>query len=1089
VTLGAGTKIGPYEVLAWLGAGGMGEVYRARDPRLGREVAIKVLLRSSEDDTRMAARFRHEAQLAGSLNHPNVLTVFDTGVYDGQLYIVSELLVGRSLRDRIGEGSVTESEARRIAVGLAEALGAAHEKGIVHRDLKPENVFLLADGRPKLLDFGIARLAEKASFTLSESAPLGATGLTVPGVVLGTPAYMSPEQIRGQPADARSDLFSFGCVLYELIGGRRPFPGGSTSELAAAILRDPPAPLTNAPPLLADIALHCMEKRPEDRFQTAREVKAALQNSGGASGTANLASPTPSNAPTPALPIPVAPAGFLDELKRRRVVRALIGYAIVAFAILQIIEPILHALHWPDSVLTAAVAVLALGFPVAATLAWVYDLTAAGLTRTVVPAGPPHNGSTAVLLSRRTLTLLGAAALSVVAVVAWRAQRESRVRWVKGEAIPQIISLIERGSFIAAVALAEQAERVDPSEPDLVKLWPQMSRNFAIETEPPGAKVSVKEYSATGVDWRTLGRSPLAGIRLSRALHRFRIVKEGFEPIEVAPTYREYAEVLSAVAAPSARLRFRLDPVGTRPEGMVRVRGGKTLVDGDPPLSGSDVSFDIDDFFLDKFEVTNRQFKQFVDAGGYRRPELWTSPFVLDGHSLSWPEAMALLHDRTGRQGPATWSSGDFADGAGDLPVTGVSWYEAAAYASWTGKSLPTVAHWFYAAGAWSSIAATRIIQASNFGGAQPTAVGSSGGLGPYGTFDMAGNVKEWCWNAAGDKRYLLGGSFDEPAYMFGSRDARPALDRSAQNGVRLAKYPDSSRIPAPLMAPLPLEAWPDFAARKPISDEVFKVYKSLYAYDHTDLGAVVELVDDSDPRWRKEKITINAAYGKERFSLWVFTPKRGRPPYQTVVHFPGSFALQLRSSERLDGLELLMFLVKSGRAVIYPVYKSTYERGDEVDDDEPQETTVYRDHVVYWVKDFQRAIDWAQTRDDFDHEKIALYGRSWGALMAPIIAAIDERIKVGLVVSAGFKAGRVLPEADPPNFAPRVHQPMLMVNGRYDFIFPHDTSQVTYLRFLGTSPEHKRLAVFEGGHRPFSADQVMKEMLEWLDHYLGQVE
>ena len=1083
MAISGGTKIGPYEVLGPLGAGGMGEVYRARDPRLGRDVAIKVLLHSTEDDPKVVARFRHEAQLAGSLNHPNVLTVFDTGEHEGRMYIVSELLAGQSLRERLGKGAVTEPEARRIALGLAEALAAAHQQGIVHRDLKPENVFLLPDGRPKLLDFGIARLSEKGQPTLPGGPTAGGPELTAPGAVLGTPAYMSPEQLRGEPADARSDLFSFGCVLYELLAGRWPFDGVSASELSAAILRDPPTPFAGAPTRLSQIAWRCLEKDPANRFQSALEVQAALQESTATSGAASPASEAPA-LPTPAdLATAPTPAGFFEELKRRRVIRALIGYALAAFAILQVIEPIQHALHWPDSLLTAAVALLALGFPVTAALAWVYDLTSRGLTRTVVPGS--HQLMTKRLLSRRTRTLLGAAAIAALAVGAWQAHRESRRRWAREEALPQLTSLVERGRFVEALALGVQVERIDPSDPALLKLWPQISRLFAIETDPAGAEVSIRVYGAPDAPWRSLGRTPLDGVRVPLGLQSFRVAKEGFDPIEAAPTLREFGDP-KALQVGLLRLWFKLDAAGTLPAGMVRVRGGLVTADGDWPRSKTDVALELDDFFLDKLEITNRQFKQFVDAGSYRKQELWTQPFVVGGRTLSFPEAMGLLRDRTGRPGPSTWSAGDFAEGAAELPVSGVSWYEAAAFAAWSGKSLPTVAHWFHAAGTWSTSAATQIIQASNFSGTRLAVVGTSGALGPYGTFDMAGNVKEWCWNAAGDKRFLLGGSFDEPAYMFGSLDARTPLDRSAQDGFRLAKYPDPSRIAAPLLAPLPLPTWPDFGARRPISDEVFKVYKSLYAYDQADLGAVAEAVDDSDPRWKKEKVVINAAYGKERFALYVFTPKGKRPPYQTVLYFPGSFALAARSSEHLSGLPWLLALVKSGRAVIYPVYKSTYERGDEVEYDTQSESRVYRDHVVYWIKDAQRAIDWAQTRADLDREKIAFFGFSWGALMAPIVAAIDERIKVGLLLSAGFLRHPSLPEVDPSNFAPRVRQPMLIVDGRYDFIFPHEASQVPYFNALGTPPEHKRLAVFEGGHTPFSADLVTKEMLEWLDRYLG---
>ncbi|MEP6994878.1 MAG: serine/threonine-protein kinase, partial [Acidobacteriota bacterium] len=233
----AGSKLGPYEILAPIGAGGMGEVYRARDPRLNRDVAIKVLPASFSADADRLRRFEQEAKAAGLLNHPNITAVYDIGSHDDAPYVVQELLEGETLRAALAGGRLAPRKAMDYALQIAHGLAAAHEKGIVHRDLKPENLFVTQDGRVKILDFGLAKLTQpEGSVSSATNLPTETRG-TEPGVVLGTLGYMSPEQVRGRPADPRSDIFSFGAILYEMLSGKRAFHGDSAADTMSAILK------------------------------------------------------------------------------------------------------------------------------------------------------------------------------------------------------------------------------------------------------------------------------------------------------------------------------------------------------------------------------------------------------------------------------------------------------------------------------------------------------------------------------------------------------------------------------------------------------------------------------------------------------------------------------------------------------------------------------------------------------------------------------------------------------------------------------------------------------------------------------------
>ena len=295
------------------------------------------------------------------------------------------------------------------------------------------------------------------------------------------------------------------------------------------------------------------------------------------------------------------------------------------------------------------------------------------------------------------------------------------------------------GDYVEAFLLARQALDILPDDPHLYQLWLDVSIPAVVTTDPAGADVAIAAYRTPDSWFPLAGQTPLDGVRIPRSLMRVRISKPGFQPIEGSGTPPE--------------LRYRLDPVGSAPPGMVRVVGGSHPVRAGLVGEG-------DDYWIDRFEVTNRQFKEFVDHGGYRERDYWREPFVEGERSLPWEEAVLRFRDATGRPGPATWRAGTYADGQAEFPVGGVSWYEAAAYAVFAGKSLPTIHHWYRAAGLGRF---GDILWASNFNEKGPAPVGSYGSLGPFGTYDMAGNVKEWCWTATSHRRFLLGGAWNEP--------------------------------------------------------------------------------------------------------------------------------------------------------------------------------------------------------------------------------------------------------------------------------------------------------------------------------------
>jgi eukaryotic-like serine/threonine-protein kinase len=951
-----GRTLSHYELLEEIGKGGMGVVYRARDTRLDRFVAIKLLPPEQMANPDRKRRFVQEAKAASALNHPNIVTIHEIDADDGADFIVMEHVDGSPLNRLIPEHGLPVAQTLAYAVQIADALSAAHTAGIVHRDIKPGNIMVTPAGRVKVLDFGLAKLLEQ---TGSEDATITAEAATRAGAIVGTVAYASPEQIEAKPVDARTDVFSFGAVLYEMLTGRRPFQGESQLSTMAAILRDRPEPLTanraDVPREVSRILERCLEKNRDLRYPSAVELRDDL-----AAVQSRLATP---------------PTGVQALLRR------------------------------PLFAITAALLIIAIA---------------------------------------------GAAA--------WFTWRSSRARWARNEALPAAARLAQQVRFHGALRMLREAERYIPDDPQLRQLRDTMTHVASIQTNPSGAEIFVKDYGDPDDAWESIGHAPLDHIRLPASFLRWQIVKPGFETREMAGSYH-------------SEIRFRLEPDGLSPPGMVRVPAGSNQI-------GGSQSVQLPEYWIDKYEVSNRQFKEFLDHGGYQNRQFWKQPFTDKGQALAWDAAMSKFHDSTGRPGPSTWELGSFPDGQADFPVAGVSWFEAAAYAEYVGKALPAVHQWFNAAGTGIF---SDILRFSNFDRKGAARVGSFQGLGPFGTYDMAGNVKEWCWNQVAQKRYLLGGAWNEPSYMFTDLDARQPFDRSAVNGFRCVKY--SGGLPASLTGPIE-HPYRDYSKEKPVNDPLYEAYRRSYSYDATPLDARTESADDSHPYWRKEKVSFRAAYGSERVPAYLFLPRNAAPPYQTLVYFPGGDALEVQSSETLGrGLIFIEFAVRSGRAVLFPIYSGTFERRFE-----STGMNAWRDVVIQWEKDVSRAVDYLETRADLDHGRLGFYGLSLGANRGPIMCALETRFKTCVLLAGGLSADQEPPEVDGINFAPRAHQPLLMLNGRYDFDQSSEMQAKPMLRLWGAPEKDKRLVIFEAGHIPGDLRDIIREILDWLDKYLGPV-
>jgi dienelactone hydrolase len=959
-TVASAAMVGPYRIEERLDAGGMGVVYRALDTRLGRQVAIKVGFAQFSD------RFHREARTVARLNHVNVCTLHDIGsTPDIPGYLVMEFVEGPTLATTLARGTMTLADATHVARQIAAALAAAHRHGIVHRDLKPANVKITPQGVVKVLDFGLAKDFPGSVPALPDGDPVGtvtiADGtLTVAGAVLGTAAYMSPEQASGKEADARSDIFSFGIVLYEMLCGRRPFNGKTSAEVIASVLEgEPEAPRrlrTDISPPLERILMRCLARAPEARYASGVELQRDL-----------------------------------------------------------------------DALVEASL--------------------------------------TGRFFSLRTALATAAALTAVVALYfGWQSyRRHADLRWLEETAVPQIATLLEQDRALEALNLYRRAERIAPDSKLLYKLAEGVaSRPVKFESTPPGATIYVSDYAAGAGDdlskWQFVGATPTT---LSEApgwgYYRLRAIKEGFVPVDQVFFGRQAT--------------VTLQPSGTVPAGMVWV----------PATPATEIlpTVSLPGFWIDRYEVTNRQFLEFVNAGGYRKKEYWKEPFTKDGRSMSWEQAMADFHDLTGRPGPANWSLGTYPDGAADLPVAGVTWYEAMAYAEFAGKSIPSVYEWRRAAPVEFN---ADVVLMSNFSGKGLAPVGAHHGMTTFGAYDMAGNVKEWTANALGTERYALGGAWDESSYVFGVADAHDPFWRTVSMGFRTVKRPTPP--PPASLGPLNLGNPPLVRTEKPVDDRTYRVLADLHRYEPSALDARIDRTENTAPFWVKETVSFKAAYANDRVLAHLFLPKDAMPPYQPIVVLGGSGILAARRIE--DFGFPYEFLIRSGRAVMIPAFWGTLDRGPSALVLPANEEI---DRAIRWSRDLGRSVDYLQTRQDIDATKLGFYAISWGAAHAPRLLAVDTRFKASAWLSGGLFPSQP-PEIDSWNFAPRYRVPTLMVNGRQDFIFPYDTNQKVLLNAMGTPAADKKLITYEGGHRnPVTRPDLLGEIIGWFDHYLGPVQ
>lgn len=739
-------------------------------------------------------------------------------------------------------------------------------------------------------------------------------------------------------------------------------------------------------------------------------------------------------------------------------VRAGSTYAVIAFITVQVISLVAAPFNLGDNLVQGVILASIIGFPVVILLSIIIS----------------SHFSTPKLL----LISFGV----VVAVyLGWS------FYWIQFVKSPELKKAFDNDNYAKTWMIAREINQVFPFISDVQEAYDQLSRSANFDVKQDNVDIYWKPYASDDFVWEFLGTDPSGIQNLPVGPLQLRLEKDGYETAYISSNnpsllFKNFPADMGFELAP-----MELVNKDVIPGGMVYVPGGPFV----PAISGESTKpFVLSPYYIDKYEVTNQQYKLFIDAGGYKNPRYWEDmDFIKDGVSLSLEEALNLMKDQTGRPGPMGWELSDFTEGNENLPVTGISWYEAQAYAKFMGNILPPYFHWAKAAfpgDEWVSPLAPEMLSQSNFKGDTVAEVGAFNSIGPYGTYDMTGNVREWVWNIFGGRGMTLGGAVSEPQYTGFQANPMPRFDRSSLTGfrtVRLLNPADMNPFGGPINRPKPPSA--DFF--KSLDGQAFKLFTTQFEYSRRDLNPKIIYVDDTHPDWIKEKISIDVGYNNERMDILIFRPKNVYNSVSSVVVYPGlNYFRNPPDIDEIDPGEYgLDFIIKSGRALVWASFKGSLNRM--VDASIAQPTTndqfrQFREMMVNWRVDTGRVIDYLEDRPDFTNEKINYLGMSYGAIFTPIVLLTEKRFKSAIFLSGGF-APTYPPHSDGIFYLDRVKTPVLMLNGEQDFLIPVESQEFLY-NGLGASSEDKKYVLFKAGHWPLPRNQMINETLEWLDKY-----
>jgi DNA-binding winged helix-turn-helix (wHTH) protein len=718
------------------------------------------------------------------------------------------------------------------------------------------------------------------------------------------------------------------------------------------------------------------------------------------------------------------------------------------------------------------------------------------------PQPVPHPYVALIRRSALPLLALLVVLFATTGLLRYRATEAEREQF--NAALANIRALVEQDQYGPAFTLAQPLSAgTFARSPDFEALWKRIVLPMRPLVAEDGATVWFKPYSDTDGPWIYAGATPfVTPVDAPRGPLRIRVEKPGFRtgyfvvhnsgPSVVT---EESFPSLPEFTRPDATIALPLGREGTVHGDVVQVphTNAPIVLRGWSYNVAGDHAQDVPAFAIARTEVTNREFKEFIDAGGYDQPECWRDlDFRENGQSLSWEDARRRFVDRTGRPGPADWELSTYPAGAASLPVTGISWYEAAAYACYRGRQLPTIHHWARAAfSPYEAYYGTgpAIALHSHFWDTQPVAADAELGWGPWGTLHMAGNVSEWIANPAADGEALaLGGSWADFAQAyFGTLSAQP-MTRLPQIGMRLMQA--DAPLDPELIQPVALRDDIEIT-RTPVSAEDFAVMRMQFTATHAPpVAQTVKQVAESE-RWVADEVVLRYATGNSA-TFFIARPRATTAPLQPVIFGPpGVCCIMKRPNiEVLEWIEAasLEFIMNSGRALVLPIWAGSYERDEPPPADAAAEADSQRRLALLYHEDASRVIDYLETLPDIDATRVGYLSASSGSsVIAPIVLATEDRIKAAVLVSGGISLQDNLhPMYDGINYVSRIEQPVLMLNGRFDAFVEYEKGQVLQFELLATPDDRKEHKVYDVTHLKLPPNALAREASNWFDRHLG---
>lgn len=805
-------------------------------------------------------------------------------------------------------------------------------------------------------------------------------------------------------------------------------------------------------------------------------------------------------------------ARLWHRLNEHKVIQWGLAYLGIALALAHGQELLAHAFHWPEVVARAFMGVLILGFPVALVFAWYHG----------------HKGlksfSPAEMTIVAMLMLIGAGGLIVLvrppaehmpvqlaasperaSASALQGQEAGAEQEPRTKIRKEIGALVQEDRYGQAFTLAFPliGEAQAQTDPEFAELWHQVVLPMRPLVSEAGATVYFKPYEDVDGAWIKAGITPIRkAVDAPRGVLRLKIEKPGFRTgyfviHNPGPSVENDPPDPPIAGISFAKVPLPLAAEGTLADDMVLVPHTNipVYVAGWSQNVGGSDQYDIPAFAIARNEVTNQEFKEFVDAGGYGNPTYWEGlKFEDDGRALTWEEARKRFVDTTNRPGPAGWQLSTYPAGQADMPVGGISWYEAVAYARFRGQALPTIHHWVRAAfaphEAWFNTAPA-IALASRFSVDGPVPTHTSVGLGPWGTVHMAGNVREWVWNFAGTRGVAMGGAWSDYASLYQTTYSASPMQRLPENGMRLMRPLASADLSQELLKPITLARGNAGIKREPVSDEAFQAMRFQFTAAHAKpIKTSVQQIKET-PLWIAEEVILKFA-NQEATTLYIVRPKSHRNPLQPIIYGPPGDCCSFGKRPNRNALEQMRppadTIVNSGRALVIPIWAASYERAFPQQGNADELADRQRRSALAWYQDVSTTLDYLATRPDIDVQRAGYMGFSYGTVIGSIVLATEGRLKTGVLISGGLLLDQVHPMSDAINYAPRIRVPVLMVNGRYDHIFLYEQSQKPMFDLLGAPASEKEHLVFDVGHFAFPSNSIAADISDWFDKYLGPV-